>query len=360
MEYLLQSFTACLQTLGPFKTYLPSYFAFLPEVEIGGKKYSIVRQLAEGGYSFVYLVRESVGTGEDGKQLEFALKKVLAATPEQYSEAKLEIQLMTQLSHPNILPLLAHSVANPRSAEGSLMHVLYMLFPLYQDGSLWDVVTALALQGRSLDWREALDIFRQTCRAVLALHRMRPAMAHRDIKPHNVLLQRRGHRREQRTTALQNAAEAEALQSRHGPSPTSYQAVLMDFGSARPAHVTVRNRTEALMLQEDAEKLCTAPYRAPELFDVASQCTVDERIDVWSLGCLLYFMLYGCSPFERVLEEAGGSLALAVINGSVSFPAEDRQPKEPRMLVQMCLNTDPQTRPFVEDILQEAERILVA
>lgn len=39
------------------------------------------------------------------------------------------------------------------------------------------------------------------------------------------------------------------------------QAVLMDFGSARPAHVTVRNRTEALMLQEDAEKLCTAPYR---------------------------------------------------------------------------------------------------
>lgn len=32
---------------------------------------------------------------------------------------------------------------------------------------------------------------------------------------------------------------------------------------------------------------CTAPYKAPELFDVPSQCTIDERVDVWSLGCLL-------------------------------------------------------------------------
>ena len=39
--------------------------------------------------------------------------------------------------------------------------------------------------------------------------------------------------------------------------------------------------------QEDAEAHCTAPYRAPELFDVPSHCTIDERVDVWSLGCLL-------------------------------------------------------------------------
>ena len=30
--------------------------------------------------------------------------------------------------------------------------------------------------------------------------------------------------------------------------------------------------------------MCTAPYRAPELFDVPSKCTIDERVDVWSLG----------------------------------------------------------------------------
>ena len=132
----------------------------------------------------------------------------------------------------------------------------------------------------------------------------------------------------------------------------------MDFGSARPAYVTVRNRTEALTLQEAAERLCSAPYRAPELFDVASQCVVDERTDVWSLGCVLYFMMYGCSPFERVLEEAGGSLALAVINGNLSFPAPDERPKELRAVLQLCLNTDPQTRPFLDDVLRQVEGLL--
>ena len=34
-------------------------------------------------------------------------------------------------------------------------------------------------------------------------------------------------------------------------------------------------------------------YRAPELFDVQSDCVIDAKTDVWSLGCTLYAMAYG-------------------------------------------------------------------
>ena len=45
--------------------------------------------------------------------------------------------------------------------------------------------------------------------------------------------------------------------------------------------------------QEFAAINCTMPYRAPELWEPPSHCDIDERVDVWSLGCLFYAMMYG-------------------------------------------------------------------
>lgn len=113
--------------------------------------------------------------------------------------------------------------------------------------------------------------------------------AHRDIKPHNILL------------------------SDERPS----RPILMDLGSVAVHTVTVTNRSEAMKLQDDCASKCTAPYRAPELMDVKTQCQVDERTDVWSLGCTLFAMAFGHGPFENEVE---GVLSLAILSGTFEFP----------------------------------------
>ncbi|DBA84178.1 TPA: Serine/threonine-protein kinase 16 [Trebouxia sp. C0004] len=304
-----------------------------------------------------------------------SLLQILAGSSEQLTAAEKEVQVMTQLQHPNLLPLLAQAVVPDRS-DGRMLQLVYMLFP---ESSLNDEVTRRQQTHDPFDSKDILQIFLQVCHGVQALHKCTPPLAHRDIKPHNVLLQRhKQHDSEaaEPTGSLSHPGDDLEAQPLHAvgaePMSHSYHAVVMDFGSCQTAHMEVRNRTEALAVQEDAEAYkhsveqivcalqahCTAPYKAPELFDVPSQCTIDERVDVWSLGCLLYFMMYGVSPFERAVNEAGGSLALAVINNNLWWPPQDRHTEELRMLVQLCLNSDPQTRPHVSDIISKAKTLL--
>lgn len=85
------------------------------------------------------------------------------------------------------------------------------------------------------------------------MHACQPPLAHRDIKPHNVLLQR--HKQPQQEAS--NNDDDEAAQSLHAvgaaPEQSSYHAVLMDFGSCQPARFKVLNRRQALAVQEEAE-----------------------------------------------------------------------------------------------------------
>ena len=78
------------------------------------------------------------------------------------------------------------------------------------------------------------------------------------------------------------------------------------------------------------------------------------------VGCLLYFMLYSVSPFERVLGEAGGSLALAVANGEAKFgplPAEEKCTPQLKRLVVSCLTVDPTKRPFISSVISQAQSL---
>lgn len=166
------------------------------------------------------------------------------------------------------------------------------------------------------------QLFHGVCEGVRAMHRCKPVgFTHRDIKAANVLL------------------------------TDDDIPVLMDLGSAGPLSVDVQSGSQALSLQDEAAEKCSMPYRAPELFHVEHQTVVDERIDIWSLGCLLFAMAFFKSPFEEIYEK-GGSIALAAVGGKINIPEEHPYSRSLVELIRELLKVDPQERPFIEQLLE--------
>ncbi|OVA12769.1 Protein kinase domain [Macleaya cordata] len=319
------------------------------DVWINENRFRIVRQLGEGGFAFVYLVKE-IGTesasaaggfakkfkdpshvSDDGT---YAMKKVLIQNNEQLELVREEVRISSMFTHPNLLPLLDHAIIAVMSTEGHSNHEAYLLFPVHLDGTLLDNANAMRAKKEFFSTSNVLQIFRQICAGLKHMHSFDPPYAHNDVKPGNVL-----------------------ITHRKGQPPLS---ILMDFGSARPARKQVRSRSEALQLQEWAAEHCSAPFRAPELWDCPSHADIDERTDIWSLGCTLYAIMYGVSPFEYALGESGGSLQLAIINAQIKWPAGPKPPYPEALhqFVKWMLQPQAAVRPRIDDIIVHVDKLI--
>lgn len=265
--------------------------------EINGRQYRMRHLLGEGGFSFVYKVTDASGRG-------FALKKILAQSEELLEGGLREIEVLRTFGgRPHVLQMVDSCVADVRPGVKEIL----ILLPHYDRGTLQDSLDTKMAANEADNERpfftekEALALFDGICAGLLHFHNHSPEpMAHYDLKPGNVLLSE------------------------------SNTPVLMDFGSVRPARQQISSRREALQLQEFASINCTMPYRAPELWEPASQCTIDERVDSWSLGCVLYALCYGRSPFDVSVGEVGASVAVAVASGRVEFPTPESPAKKGR------------------------------
>ncbi|GAA5968518.1 hypothetical protein JCM8115_004203 [Rhodotorula mucilaginosa] len=158
--------------------------------------------------------------------------------------------------------------------------------------------------------------------------------AHRDIKPANIML-----------------------------ADDNSTPILMDFGSALPARIPIPDRRVALLQQDLAAEHCSMPFRAPELFDVKTGVTLTEAVDIWSLGCTLFAMAYGTSPFETAQQsEHGGSIAMAAMGGKYSFPPGEDQgghySERFRELIRRMLRVNPDERPTIQQVIDMTEEAL--
>ncbi|KAJ9063659.1 Serine/threonine-protein kinase env7 [Entomophthora muscae] len=347
MDFLSRVLSDSLVTV--FGSCLPSGLI----ITVNNKSFRVLKLLGEGGFSTVYLVRD-VSTSKV-----FAVKKIFCSKndPEAFQIAFREAEINRLFSHPNITTVI--DICTENQDDGS--RIVYIFFKYYERGSLHDAIEANVISKKYFSEKEALELFYGVCQAVKELHRYKltdvPSMgsqepehnlsedatieedesashlnyipyAHRDIKPGNVMLSDDG------------------------------KPILMDFGSAERARCSIKTRQQALAEQEKAAKFSTMIYRAPELFDVEVGREITESVDIWSLGCLLYAIAYGSSPFESSVTEHGGSTALAVMNGKYTFPRNDPYSQKFRDLIELMLVTDPASRPTIEQVIESTQQLL--
>ncbi|TKR67317.1 hypothetical protein L596_023489 [Steinernema carpocapsae] len=277
------------------------------DVEADGHQYRIAKQIATGGFSQIMLV-EDVRTNQ-----KFAMKRINCHSDEEIDRTKMEIDVHRKFgSHPNIMSLVG-SVYE----EGVNGWRFMLIFPYYKHGNLQEMLTERRATRKFLDEATVMNYFRQIVSAVRVLHEAK--IMHRDLKPANVLL-----------------AEED-------------QVILMDFGSCTSSPIRIDSERKSRRIIDDAAEHCSMPYRAPELFTCMTGTVVNEKVDIWSLGCILYALCFFRSPFDDIYER-GDSIALAAQSGRITFEDDTPYDSTTHNLIKDLVSVNPADRPSISQI----------
>mmetsp|Transcript_178527 Transcript_178527/g.566513 ORF Transcript_178527/g.566513 Transcript_178527/m.566513 type:complete len:437 (-) Transcript_178527:223-1533(-) len=255
----------------------------------GGKSiwdtYEVGEKLGSGNFGEVRACRRRK-VARDGADDSLAVKIVdrqskQVQAAEAFHAARMELDIMTGLSHPNVVELKEIFEDN---------RFLYVVMELVPGGELFKVIS----DRRAVVWEEDIaSIGLQILEALEYLHGI--GIVHRDIKAQNLLL----------TEAPQ--VPGRALQKA--------EVKLIDFGLA------TRLRQECLTTQEtQLNVVCGTPAMcAPEIWAAQSTapsawkqqwgCMYGPKVDIFALGVVLYTALLGKLPF---MERQAARLAAKV------------------------------------------------
>ena len=199
--------------------------------------YIIRDEIGEGGMSKVYRAYDPM------REREVAIK-LMSEELSRHEKARerfiQEAQMVLAMAHPAIVPVWDHGEVDGR---------LYIVMPYMSGGSLWQQIAS-----RPLPLAQCVAIIQRIANALDAAHAEN--IIHRDVKPHNILLDDTG------------------------------QAYLADFGIAR-------------LMGEDGEGKTITMVGTPEF--IAPEQAMDGKLttqaDVYQLGVTAFCMLTGQQPF---------------------------------------------------------------
>ena len=203
-------------------------------------RYAVEREIGRGGMATVYLARD---TGDGRTVAVKVMHEALVATVGADRFLR-EMELAATLVHPHIVPLID---------SGTAGRLLYYVMPYVEGETLYQRLE----RERRLPLDEAFRVARDIASALSYAHGR--GVLHRDIKPENVVLAEGG-------------------------------AMVLDFGLARAIGTADYRR-----LTQTGIIVGTVFYMSPE--QIREDRNLDQRTDIYALGCILYEMLTGAPPF---------------------------------------------------------------
>jgi eukaryotic-like serine/threonine-protein kinase len=246
-------------------------------------RYQVVRKLGAGGMANVYLAEDQ----ELGRRVAIKILNDRHANDEQFVERfRREAKNAAALSHPNIV-----SIYDRGEAEGTY----YIAMEYLEGRSLKELIVSRGPAPITV----SIEYARQILQALRFAHRH--GIVHRDIKPHNVLVDAEG------------------------------RIKVTDFGIARAG---------TSQMTEAGSIVGTAQYLSPEQ---ARGTNVDQRSDVYSLGIVLYELLTGSVPFNG---DTPVEIAMKHLS-TLPEPPSAKRPDIPRdldLIVMRSLAKDPRDR----------------
>ncbi len=260
-----------------------------------GSSYTLERELGGGGMSRVFVAEETAL----GRKVVVKLLSPELLAGVNIDRFRREIQMAARLQQAQIVPVLS---------AGEMGGVPYYTMPFVDGESLRERLT----RAHQLPVSEVVGILRDVTRALAYAHDR--GVVHRDIKPDNVLL-------------------------------SGGTAVVTDFGIAkaiadasgdRPASEATSNLTQL------GTSVGTPAYISPE--QAAGDPNIDQRSDIYSLGCMAYELLTGKSPFDGRTPQR----ALVAHLTETPTPLAEVRPDVPPALAELvmrCLEKEPSARP---------------
>lgn len=273
-------------------------------------EYVILQPIAGGGMGQVFKARHQ-------RMDRLVALKRLAIDVVKSSEAvkrfEREVRALAKLKHPNIVEAYD---------AGELHGVLYLVMEYVEGVTLKSLVKEKG--ARTL--ADTMSYVFQTAKGLEFAHDR--GIIHRDVKPSNLILDNKG------------------------------TVKVLDLGLVRFAQ-TLDALTESMSekLTIEGQPLGTPEYMAPEQAEDAARA--DERSDIYSLGCTLYFLLTGKPPYSA---DFAGAVLVAHCEAPIPSLRTVREDVPPALdaIFQKMLAKDPQLRfQTVAELISALEAIRI-